>query len=165
MTTGPRNGPLCLPANPRPERRPTICMVTSTAAALLAGFVLTSPSFGNGGAIPRRYTCAGPDLSPPLRWTAPPRGTDSLTLLVTDPDAPGGRFVHWRATAIPPRAGSIGEGEHFAHEGQNGFGRRGYGGPCPPPGPPHRYVFVMRALDAHGRTLASAKLVARDARR
>jgi len=131
---------------------------------LLAAFALTSPSFRDGGTIPRVYTCDGRNVSPPLRWTAPPRGTRSLALTVTDPDAPGGPFVHWRATGIAPTAGSLAQGRHFPHEQRNTFGTRGYSGPCPPPGPAHHYVFVLRALDGRGRAIASAKLVGRYAR-
>jgi Raf kinase inhibitor-like YbhB/YbcL family protein len=132
---------------------------------LLSVFALTSPAFTTGNAIPRRYTCDGRDVSPPLRWTAPPRAARSLALTVTDPDAPGGGFVHWRATGIAAHAGALGVGAHFAREGVNSFGRRGYSGPCPPPGPAHHYVFVLRALDAHGHTVASVRLVGRYARR
>jgi len=125
-------------------------------------FALSSPAFRNGGTIPVRYTCMGAGPSPPLRWTAPPGGTRSLALVVTDPDAPGGTFVHWRATGIPPRAGVIAAGRRFAHEARNSFGAHGWGGPCPPPGaPPHRYRFVLSALDARGRTIATAVLLGR----
>jgi Raf kinase inhibitor-like YbhB/YbcL family protein len=132
---------------------------------LLSVFALTSAAFTNQGTIPRRYTCDGRDVSPPLRWTAPPRSARGLMLLVTDPDAPGGGFVHWRASGIAPRAGSVREGAHLGRAGKNSFGHRGYSGPCPPPGPAHHYVFVLRALDARGRTIASARLVGRYARR
>jgi Raf kinase inhibitor-like YbhB/YbcL family protein len=125
-------------------------------------FRLSSPAFPNGGAIPARYTCDGPGVSPPLRWTAPPPRTRSLALLVTDLDAGG--FVHWRATGIPPHAGGVRAGERLPHEGVNGFGGRGWGGPCPPGGT-HRYLFVLSALDARGRTLATATLLGRYARR
>jgi Raf kinase inhibitor-like YbhB/YbcL family protein len=130
----------------------------------LAAFALASPAFHDGGTIPRLYTCDGRDVSPPLRWTAPPPGTRSLTLTVTDPDAPGGGFVHWRVTAIAPRAASVAQGRRFAHEQRNSFGANAYGGPCPPHGPPHNYVFVLQALDARGHVLATARLVGRYAR-
>jgi len=110
-------------------------------ASLAAAFMLTSPAFHAGAMIPARYTCDGAGGPPPLRWTAPPRRTRSLALRVTDPDAPGGTFVHW----IEWRAGS-----HWV-QGTNSFGRVGYSGPCPPAGAPHRYVFRLYALN---RTLA-----------
>ena len=72
-----------------------------------AHFALSSPAIPNGGTIPRRYTCDGAGTSPPLRWTAPPAPTVRLRLTVVDPDAPGGHFVHWQATRIPARAGSV----------------------------------------------------------
>jgi Raf kinase inhibitor-like YbhB/YbcL family protein len=115
--------------------------------------------------MPVRYTCDGHGLSPPLRWTAPPAGTRSLTLLVRDPDAPGGTFVHWRATGIAPRAGSIAAGGRFRHEGRNSTGSRGWTPPCPPPGAAHRYVFVLSAVGPRGKMLAQAKLVVRYERR
>ena len=139
--------------------------VDLVTAAVAAGFQLVSPAVPNGGAVPVRYTCDGRGLSPPLRWTAPPAGTRSLTLLVRDPDAPGGVFVHWRATRIPPRPGSIRAGAHFAHEGANSAGTRGWTPPCPPPGPAHRYVFVLTALNAAGKPIGETELVARYKRR
>lgn len=138
---------------------------------------LTSPAFTNGGAIPRRYTCDGPDVSPPLAWSGVPAGTVSLALIVDDPDARG--FVHWVAFGLPARAGSLAEsvsgGPAAPREGRNDFGRSGWGGPCPPSGT-HRYRFTLLALDrtvafsgspgagdvrasAAGHTLATATLV------
>ncbi len=128
------------------------------AAAVLT---LTSPAFANGGTIPVRYTCNGRGSSPPLRWTAPPRGTRSFRLTVVDPDAPGGGFVHWRASAIPASARGLRAGQHAPVEGANSAGGRGWTGPCPPAGPAHRYVFTLQALDAHGKVLATARLVGR----
>ena len=124
-------------------------------------FVLASPAFGNGGTIPRTYTCDGAGRSPPLRWTAPPAGSVRLRLRVVDPDAPGGHFVHWDAERIAPRAGSVAAGRHLRGEQVNSFGMRGWGGPCPPRGQTHRYVFTLDALSRTGRVLAEAKLVAR----
>lgn len=135
------------------------------AALALAGLVLSSPAVRDGGTIPPRYTCNGKGVSPPLRWTAPPPRSRSLTLLVTDPDAPGGTFVHWRATGLAPRAGAVQEGHHLRHEGLNGYGSRGWGPPCPPPGETHRYVFALEALDASGKPIAEARLTAHYRRR
>jgi Raf kinase inhibitor-like YbhB/YbcL family protein len=129
------------------------------------GLSLSSPAFRHGGGIPVRYTCDGKGVSPPLRWTAPPAGTRRLELLVVDPDAPGGRFVHWHATGIAPRAGGVGEGRHLPGEMTNSFGGRGWGPPCPPPGQTHRYVFTLTAVGSSGKPLARAELVGRYGRR
>jgi Raf kinase inhibitor-like YbhB/YbcL family protein len=133
-------------------------------AALLAALTLTSPAFADGGRMPARLTCDGKDISPPLRWTAPPRGTRDLRLTLFDPDAPGAGFTHWRAR-VPAAWRALREGQHAPVESVNDFGRRGYSGPCPPPGPAHRYAFTLRAVDARGKTLATARLVGRYARR
>ncbi len=130
-----------------------------SAALVSLALALTSPAFHAGGAIPAHYTCAGADVSPPLVWTAPPRGTRSFSLTVTDRDAGG--FLHWRAWGIPASARGLAAGAQPPHDGRNDFGRIGYSGPCPPPGPAHRYMFELRALDGHGRTLATARLVGR----
>ena len=126
-------------------------------AALSAAFVLTSPAFHAGGTIPKAYTCDGANGSPPLRWTAPPRGTARLTLTVTDPDAPGAPFLHWRVLKISPKLRGLPAGSRLG--AANSLGRLGYTGPCPPAGPAHHYVFILRALDPHGRVLARASLV------
>ena len=109
---------------------------------------LTSPAFEHLGAIPARCTCEGEDLSPALAWTGVPTGTRSLALIVDDPDAPRGTWVHWvlwnmgpDTTEIP--ATSVPGG---ALQGTNDFGKQGYGGPCPPSGT-HRYFFKLYALD------------------
>ena len=115
----------------------------------MSDFAVESSAFQHVQAIPRRYTCEGEDLSPPLRWTNVPDGTRSLALVVDDPDAPGGVFTHWIAWGIDPGAGGLDEGEAAPREGRNDFGVSGYRGPCPPPGHgPHRYVFRLYALDA-----------------
>ena len=126
--------------------------------AALATLVLSSPAFAAGHAIPRAYTCDGRDVSPPLRWTAPPRGTQSFAITVVDVDAGG--FVHWRARGIPASARGLAAGEHATKELPNSFGHTGYSGPCPPRGSkPHRYVFRLEALEAGARVLAAATLV------
>jgi Raf kinase inhibitor-like YbhB/YbcL family protein len=110
--------------------------------------VVSSPAFGDGGEIPQRFSCDGADVSPPLQFTGIPVNTAELALLVEDPDAPGGTFTHWVMWGIDPGRSGLGEGEvpAGAVQGTNDFGRLGYGGPCPPPGPPHRYVFTVFAL-------------------
>jgi Raf kinase inhibitor-like YbhB/YbcL family protein len=137
---------------------------------------LRSTAFAHGDAIPRRYTCDGEDVSPPLAWTDVPQEAPALALLVDDPDAPGGSFTHWLAWGLEPDAGGLREGERPPFEGRNDFGTIGYRGPCPPPGRLHRYVFELYALSAHPtlapgagrkafaqavaiRTLAAARLV------
>ncbi|GIE88408.1 YbhB/YbcL family Raf kinase inhibitor-like protein [Actinoplanes regularis] len=107
---------------------------------------VSSSAFADGGDIPRRFTCDGDDLSPPLAFGGIPSGARELTLLVEDPDAPNGTFVHWVAWGIDPAQPTLGEGEAAGGSGSNGFGRTGYGGPCPPPGPAHRYIFKVFAL-------------------
>lgn len=112
-----------------------------------ASLRLSSPAFAAGGSIPRRYTCDGKGVSPPLRWSGVPRGTRELALLVEDPDA--GRFVHWSLLAIPAGTTALAEGRvpRGAVQTENGFGDRRWGGPCPPEGKgPHRYVFALYAL-------------------
>ena len=109
---------------------------------------LESPAFRNGGAIPKRYTCDGQNVSPPLHWSGVPGRARELTLLVEDPDA--GRFMHWSLLAIPARTTGLREGSVPAGSVQteNGFGDRRWGGPCPPHGKgAHRYVFALYALD------------------
>lgn len=109
---------------------------------------LTSPAFRDGGSIPRRYTCDGDGRSPALRWSGVPGGARELALVVEDPDAD--RFVHWTVLRIPADAPGIAEGSvpAAAVETENSFGKRGWGGPCPPEGDdPHRYVFALYASD------------------
>jgi Raf kinase inhibitor-like YbhB/YbcL family protein len=112
---------------------------------------LTSSAFEDGAEIPSRFTCDGEDVSPPLEWDGVPAGTRELALLVEDPDAPGGTFVHWTVYAIPPDTEGIPEGTvpTGAREGETSFGDPGYGGPCPPEDDaPHRYEFALYALRA-----------------
>jgi Raf kinase inhibitor-like YbhB/YbcL family protein len=121
-------------------------------------FELTSPAFAAGGAIPRKYTCDGEDVSPPLRWSGAPAGTRSLALIVDDPDAPDPAaprmiWVHWVLYDLPPDATELPERvpperlPRGAREGVNDWKRTGWGGPCPPIGR-HRYFHHLYALDA-----------------
>jgi Raf kinase inhibitor-like YbhB/YbcL family protein len=111
-------------------------------------FELTSPAFNEGQPIPRKHSCDGENVSPALNWGLVPDGTRSLALILHDPDAPSGDFVHWVAWGIDPGAGGLDEGAHPPGEGVNGFGENGYGGPCPPPGHgAHRYFHELFALD------------------
>jgi hypothetical protein len=115
---------------------------------------LTSTSF-EGSQIPAKFTCNGVGISPQLAWSAAPAGTQSLALIVTDPDAPGRTFVHWVLYDLPAGAQSLPEGlptqyqlPDGSRQGRNDFGNLGYGGPCPPGHSPHHYVFTLYALDA-----------------
>lgn len=117
-------------------------------------FQLKSSAFQANGEIPRKYTCDGPDVSPPLAWTHPSEGTRSFALIVDDPDAPVGTWVHWVLYDLPASVRELPEGvpknqelDNGAKQGRNDFRRIGYGGPCPPPGPAHRYFFKLYALD------------------
>jgi Raf kinase inhibitor-like YbhB/YbcL family protein len=106
---------------------------------------LTSPAFGRNDTIPKEFTCDGANTPPPLRWSKVPKGSKELALLVEDPDAPSGNFVHWTAYGIDPGSTAVPEG---ALQGENSAGKTGYTGPCPPEGDdPHRYVFALYALD------------------
>lgn len=109
---------------------------------------VTSSAFAEGETIPRRHTCDGEDFSPPLNWSAIPEGTASLALIVDDPDAPRGDWVHWVLVDLPPELTGLPEGaQGVGIDGRNDFGRQGYGGPCPPKGSTHRYFFKVYALD------------------
>ena len=111
-------------------------------------FTLSSPDFGEGQPIPRRYACDGDDTSPPLAWTGAPGEAAALALVMDDPDAGG--FVHWVVFDMTASAtGSLPTGwsksPDASPQGTNGFGRVGYGGPCPPSGT-HHYDFRLLAL-------------------
>ncbi|MFZ2096478.1 MAG: YbhB/YbcL family Raf kinase inhibitor-like protein [Anaerolineales bacterium] len=110
---------------------------------------LTSTAFKEGDTIPRIYTCDDQNVSPPLSWSGVPQGTISLVLIMDDPDAPSGTFDHWILFNLPPDLTGLSQDNHtVGMEGKNGFGRVGYGGPCPPRGSNHHYMFKIYALDA-----------------
>lgn len=115
---------------------------------------LKSSAFEGGADIPSRFTCDGANISPALHWSAPPKDTRSFALVMDDPDAPGRTWVHWLIYDLPPGARELPESvppdarlASGAQQGRNDFRRPGYGGPCPPPGPAHRYFFKLYALD------------------
>lgn len=109
---------------------------------------LTSSAFEHETSMPSKYTCDGPNVSPPLAWSNVPEGTASFALVMDDPDAPGGTWDHWIVFNIPPSVSGVAESEEpEGVPGKNSFGRSGYGGPCPPSGS-HRYIFRLYALDA-----------------
>ena len=114
---------------------------------------ITSPAFKEGEMIPKKYTCDGENVSPPLKWDSVPEGVKSLALISDDPDAPMGTWVHWVIFNIPPSVTELSENipskeilDNGAKQGTTDFGRVGYGGPCPPGGT-HRYFFKLYALD------------------
>jgi len=128
--------------------------VEATSTKSLARFVITSPAFESGETIPKKYTCDGIDVSPPLSWSGFPVGTKSFVLIVEDPDAPGGVFTHWIVYNISSEIASLPEDvekverlDNGILQGINNFGRIGYNGPCPPHGSKHRYYFRIYALD------------------
>lgn len=121
---------------------PALGPVTSTG-----GLEVTSPAFGAGEAIPRKYGRARRNVNPPLVLTGVPVDARSLALIMDDPDAPGGTFLHWLVWNVPPDTRRIPERwtPQAAVEGSNGFGNRGYDGPAPPSGT-HGYRFKCYAL-------------------
>jgi Raf kinase inhibitor-like YbhB/YbcL family protein len=125
----------------------------SSSAAMT--FKMSSPAFTSGGAIPREYTCEGVDRAPSLEWNGVPAGTVTFALVMHDPDAPSGDWVHWIAWNIPATSHGMSENvlrqEQLAdgtRQGRNSFGKIGYYGPCPPPGKAHRYFFRVYAIDS-----------------
>jgi Raf kinase inhibitor-like YbhB/YbcL family protein len=131
------------PAGSRPEE------------ALLGDFKLRSSAFNEGQTIPSEFTCDGKNVSPALIWQGVPQTAKRLVLICEDPDAPAGIWLHWLAYGIPathtglsegvPASGSLPDG---SKQGKNDFDKIGYGGPCPPPGKPHRYFFKLYAVDS-----------------
>ena len=117
-------------------------------AIKMKGLTITSPAFVHSMAIPARYTCDGQDINPPLIINAVPDGARSLALIVDDPDAPVGTWVHWLVWNISPQTREIKESSLLvgAVQGLNDWKRNRYGGPCPPSGT-HRYFFKLYALD------------------
>ncbi|MBI4757914.1 MAG: YbhB/YbcL family Raf kinase inhibitor-like protein [Chloroflexi bacterium] len=116
-------------------------------------FELASTAFAPGKPIPRKYTCDGENISPPLQWGDPPQPTRSFALIADDPDAPAGTWVHWVLYNLPAGARALPEAVRSdatlpdgSRHGQNSWRRLGYGGPCPPSGT-HRYFFKLYALD------------------
>ena len=135
-----------------------LCAMASTSPAAESTpripMQLTSAAFHENQSIPPKYTCDDKNVSPPLKWTGSPAATKSLVLIADDPDAPGGTWVHWVLYDIPSATTELPEDlpkrqylPGGAKQGLNDFKHLGYGGPCPPPGKPHRYFFKLYALD------------------
>jgi Raf kinase inhibitor-like YbhB/YbcL family protein len=126
----------------------------SAKGATTMTFSISSSSFSPGGEIPRQFTCDGSDVSPALSWSGAPAGTQSFALIADDPDAPAGTWTHWvlydlpaKTNGLPESVSKVEEPPSGGRQGRNDFRKVGYGGPCPPPGKPHRYFFKLYALD------------------
>jgi Raf kinase inhibitor-like YbhB/YbcL family protein len=116
--------------------------------------VLKSTAFAPGAEIPKKHSCEAADVSPALEWSGPPPRTVSFALIMDDPDAPAGTWVHWVLWNLPASAHelpeAVGKQDQLGdgtRQGRNSFRKIGYNGPCPPPGKPHRYFFRLYALD------------------
>jgi len=148
---------------PSPGKRGSKLLLVCIAAALIlpatgwsqSEMEIRTSAFTPGDAIPLKYTCSGENISPAVSWTGMPPGTKSFALIVDDPDAPGGTFVHWVVYNLPPQTTRLDEAvtkgtsiPGGGAQGRNDFGGEGYGGPCPPPGSPHHYRFRLFALDS-----------------
>ncbi|SRR5579871_1498227 len=129
-------------------------LIIAIGARAQSKMEIGTSAFAPGAPIPEKYTCSGDDVSPPLTISGVPSSARALALIVEDPDAPSGTFVHWVAYNMAPQTGSIPAGVKPGDpmpgggtQGRNDFGRAGYGGPCPPPGAPHHYHFRLFALN------------------
>lgn len=111
-------------------------------------FQIVSSAFNNNAEMPKKYTCDGKDVNPPLVIKNVPEKAKSLALMVTDPDASEGSWAHWIIYNIPPNTGDIIENTNPGTEGLSDFGKYTYGGPCPPDGKVHHYVFCLYALNS-----------------
>lgn len=123
---------------------------------------VSSAAFVDGQPIPEKYSCDGSNVSPPLEWDGVPATAKSIALICDDPDAPSGTFTHWMVYDLKPSITRLSEGSAGGgKEGLNDFGKRGYGGPCPPAkDEAHRYFFRIRALDV--QSLGAPGLAKRD---
>jgi len=158
------------------------CAATPEGGHVMNGISLTSPAYQDGAMIPVEFTADGKDIHPPYRISALPDGTRSLALIMDDPDAPMGTWVHWVVWNLPAEEGELPAGQlpDGAVEGTNSWGRPGYGGPSPPSGT-HRYFLRLFALDCRldlpsstdaeglrraieGHVLATARLMGRYSR-
>jgi Raf kinase inhibitor-like YbhB/YbcL family protein len=131
------------------------------AAGAAPALQISTNAFSPGESIPNKFTCDGQNVSPQLTWTDPPTTTQSFALIMDDPDAPAGTWVHWVLYNLPSDTRELAENvpnreqlPNGARQGRNSFNKTGYDGPCPPAGKPHRYFFKLYALDTklHLRT-------------
>ena len=143
------------PAKEEPQTQ-TQTQTTSvhTQETTMMAIEIESSAFMQGAAIPETFTCDGKDVSPVLTWGSGPEGTRAWALIVDDPDAPSKTWVHWVLYNLPDSTRALSSGvpsgdlPGVGTQGKNDFGKQSYGGPCPPPGKPHRYFFRLYALDA-----------------
>jgi Raf kinase inhibitor-like YbhB/YbcL family protein len=126
-------------------------------------FTLTSTAFADKQPIPKKHTCDGTDVSPALKWGGAPAGAKAFAIIVDDPDAPGGTFIHWLAYDLEPTLTGLSEGlaktamiSNVGKQGLTGFGKVGYYGPCPPSGKVHNYKFMLHALSQKLGLMAGA---------
>lgn len=133
--------------NGKPKEKPTQ-VPTSTPSKPISNMKITSSAFGNNEKIPKKFTCDGENINPPLTISEVPENTKGLALIVDDPDAPGKVWVHWTVWNISPETHEILENSvpQGVMQGTTDFGKPGFGGPCPPSGT-HRYFFKLYALD------------------
>jgi len=135
------------------------CGGGSSERAPAGHIVVRSPAFADGRTMPRAYTCSGKNVSPPLSWSHLPAATARLRLQMNDLTA---HFLHWTVTGIDPRTQEVAAARtpDGGKPAKNDFGKVGYGGPCPPEGDdPHRYAFIVVALDRAGKVLDRGSLV------
>ena len=176
---------MCLKSNRKFAASAAMVLIAAVLAALLASscaeakkpakkntkgakmaWTIKSNSIAEGKRVPDKFTCSGADVSPALSWDPAPKGTQEIVLIMDDPDAPVGTWTHWIVYGIAPEKTSFPENVEKAAiaksigalQGVTSFKRPGYGGPCPPPGPTHRYFFKLYALDKKTGLPAGATL-------
>lgn len=132
----------------------SVLLFLCASARAEQAFTLSSSDFQPGTGIPARFSCDATGDSPALHWSAPPNGTRSFALVLRDPDAPHGTYIHWvlynlpaHLRSLPPKLPPAERLPNGARQGLNSAQSTGYTGPCPPPGPTHHYVFTLYALD------------------
>lgn len=138
------------------KKIPVLCLILtlysdhSLEGHMIKKLTVTSAAFQAGDHIPDIYTCDGKNFSPPISWSEVPLNSKSIVLIVDDPDAPKGAWVHWIAFNLPPHLTELPQNASIKDlgglEGTTSFESTGYGGPCPPSGS-HRYYFKIYALD------------------
>ena len=126
--------------------------------ALPEPIAISSPAFTAGAAIPQRFTCDDDNLSPPLRWSGVPAGTVEIAIVVDDPDAPRGTYIHWVIVGMDPASTELAEGAvpPGARQVRNSAGKAAYTSPCPPGESPHHYRFTVYALQRRAEVGADA---------